>query len=122
MKKHIDEQPENVVELLKDLAKFANYYEKLLFPEKETHQKIREALFRLNQIELTIAYPFLLNIIVQLVEQMLELNKQLASANEPQIKKILKRQIEVVDGEIDQLVYRLYDLTVEEIGIVEKGE
>ena len=60
--------------------------------------------------------------IVQLVEQMLELNKQLAAATEPQLKKLLKQQIERVDGEIDQLVYRLYDLTVEEIGIVERGE
>ena len=60
--------------------------------------------------------------IVQLVEQMLELNKQLAAATEPQLKKLLKQQIERVDGEIDQLFYRLYDLTGEEIGIVEKSQ
>jgi uncharacterized protein with ParB-like and HNH nuclease domain len=50
-----------VVECLKELACFAGYYEKLLHPEKETHIKIRKALQRLNRIEVTTAYPLLLN-------------------------------------------------------------
>jgi hypothetical protein len=57
----------------------------------------------------------------QFVEQMLALNKQLAAATEPQIRNILKRRIDAVEGEIDQLVYGLYGLTGEEIGIVEKA-
>jgi hypothetical protein len=32
---------------------------------------------------------------------------------------MLKRQIETIDKQIDQLVYKLYDLTDEEIKIVE---
>ncbi|MEN8221323.1 MAG: N-6 DNA methylase, partial [Pseudomonadota bacterium] len=57
--------------------------------------------------------------IVQLVEIMLTLNQKLAAAKEPQMKNILKRQIEATDKQIDQLVYQLYDLTAEEIEIVE---
>jgi hypothetical protein len=34
-------------------------------------------------------------------------------------KELLKRQIESTDKQIDQLVYKLYDLTEEEIKIVE---
>jgi len=37
----------------------------------------------------------------------------------PQEKELLKRQIESTDKQIDQLVYKLYDLTEEEIKIVE---
>jgi len=58
---------------------------------------------------------------VQLVERMLKLNQKLATAKEPQMKNILKRRIEATDREIDQLVYRLYDLTASEIKLVEKG-
>jgi hypothetical protein len=60
--------------------------------------------------------------LVKLVEQMLALNKQLAAANEPQTKIILKRQIDATDKKIDELVCRLYDLTVEEIDIVERSD
>jgi len=59
--------------------------------------------------------------IVDLVEQMLELNKQLAEAKEPQSKTVLQRQIATTDRQIDELVYELYGLTDEEIKIVEKG-
>ena len=56
---------------------------------------------------------------VALVDQMLNLNKKLNSAKLPQEKNLLKRQIEAADKQIDQLVYELYDLTEEEIKIVE---
>ncbi len=51
----------DVLVCLKELARFASYYEKLLNPEKETHRKIQKALLRLNRIEVTTAYPLLLN-------------------------------------------------------------
>ncbi len=50
---------------------------------------------------------------------MLDLNKQLAEAKAPQTKTVLQRQIETINKQIDQLVYKLYDLTDEEIKIVE---
>ena len=60
--------------------------------------------------------------IVQLVEQILSLNKQLAAENEPQTKTLLKRRIDALDKQIDEWVYRLHGLTAEEIGIVEKNQ
>ena len=51
----------DALECLKDLARFATYYEKLLNPKKEEHTKIQKALHRLNRIEVTTAYPLLLN-------------------------------------------------------------
>jgi RNase P/RNase MRP subunit p29 len=58
---------------------------------------------------------------IDLVEQMLNLHKQLAEAKVPQAKTVLQRQIETTDRQIDELVYELYRLTEEEIKIVEKG-
>jgi len=54
-----------------------------------------------------------------LVEQMLDLHKKLNEAKTPQAKDILIRQIETINKQIDQLVYKLYDLTDDEIKIVE---
>jgi hypothetical protein len=56
---------------------------------------------------------------VQLVEQMLELHKQLAAARTPQEQTSLERQIAATDTQIDRLVYDLYGLTDDEIKIVE---
>jgi adenine-specific DNA-methyltransferase len=56
---------------------------------------------------------------VALVEQMLSLHKKLAAANTDHEKTNLQRQIEATDGQIDRLVYELYELTDEEIRIVE---
>jgi len=46
---------------LRDIATFAEYYRKLLAPENESHPQIRNVLLRLNRLEITTAYPFLLN-------------------------------------------------------------
>lgn len=46
---------------LKDIAVFAGYYQKLLAPENEPNIQIRTTLLRLNRLEVTTAYPFLLN-------------------------------------------------------------
>ena len=56
---------------------------------------------------------------VAFVQRILDLHKQLAAAKAPQAKTVLKRQIAATDRQIDQLVYELYDLTEEEIKIVE---
>ncbi len=50
---------------------------------------------------------------------MLDLSKQLADAREPQTKTALQHRIETTDSQIDRLVYELYELTEEEIRIVE---
>jgi hypothetical protein len=43
----------------------------------------------------------------------------LAAARTPQEQTVLSRQITATDTQIDRLVYDLYDLTEEEIQIVE---
>lgn len=56
---------------------------------------------------------------VKLVEQMLALHQQLATARTPQEKTALERQTAATDTEIDGLVYQLYGLTEDEIKIIE---
>ena len=55
-----------------------------------------------------------------LVEEMLALHRQLAAARTDHEQTNLKRRIEATDRRIDRLVYDLYNLTDEEIRIVEK--
>jgi hypothetical protein len=59
--------------------------------------------------------------IVSYVERMLALNKQLASSKTAHEKTILQRQVDATDRQIDNLVYELYGLTEEEIGVVEQN-
>jgi len=59
---------------------------------------------------------------VELVERMLALHKQLAAAKVEHEKTALQRQIEATDRQIDVLVYELYGLTEEEIKIVDGRE
>jgi hypothetical protein len=56
---------------------------------------------------------------VGLVQRMLDLHQKLATASIPADKTLYQRQIEATDRQIDRLVYDLYDLTPEEIAIVE---
>jgi TaqI-like C-terminal specificity domain/Eco57I restriction-modification methylase len=57
--------------------------------------------------------------IVELVERMLALHKQLATAKTAHAKTNIQRQIDATDAQIDKLVYELYDLSADEIKIVE---
>jgi hypothetical protein len=57
---------------------------------------------------------------VALVQKMLDLHKQLSTTHAQQEIEELKRDIAFTDKEIDRLVYELYDLTDDEIAIVEK--
>lgn len=58
---------------------------------------------------------------VELVELMLLLHKQLALSKTGHDRTSIQRQIEAIDQQIDRLVYELYGLTEEEIRIVEEG-
>ena len=53
--------------------------------------------------------------LIELVERMLDLHKQLAAAKVPEDKTRIQRQIDATDKQIDQLVYDLYGLTADEI-------
>ena len=59
---------------------------------------------------------------VNLVNKMIKLNGQILTAKLPQEKESLQRQIDATDKQIDQLVYKLYGLTEEEIGVVEEND
>ena len=52
---------------------------------------------------------------------MLELHKKYHDAIMDGDNELYERQIRIVDAQIDRLVYDLYGLTEEEIGIVEKS-
>ncbi|MDI6810645.1 MAG: TaqI-like C-terminal specificity domain-containing protein [archaeon] len=56
---------------------------------------------------------------VRLVEQMLDLHERLAEATTESEKANIQQQIDATDRQIDNMVYELYDLTPEEISIVE---
>ncbi|MBD3177770.1 MAG: restriction endonuclease subunit M, partial [Armatimonadia bacterium] len=58
---------------------------------------------------------------VSLVETMLDLHKRLHDAKTKHDREIIQRQIDATDRQIDQLVYELYELTDEEIAIVEEA-
>ncbi len=52
---------------------------------------------------------------------MLDLNIALQSAKTPTEQNALKRQIAHTDTQIDQLTYELYNLTPEELKIIEEA-
>ena len=51
----------DALKALKDIATFAGYYKKFITPETESNLQLRNALVRLKRLEVTTAYPFLLN-------------------------------------------------------------
>ncbi|MCX6027126.1 MAG: hypothetical protein NTY23_12880, partial [Chloroflexi bacterium] len=59
--------------------------------------------------------------IVALVEEMLDLHARKADAKDATEQARIQRLIDATDKQIDALVYELYDLTPEEIAIVESG-
>lgn len=61
------------------------------------------------------------DLMVQLVERLLDLNKKLSTSKANHDKTVLKRQIDATDKHIDRLVYELYGLTEAEIAIVEES-
>jgi len=63
----------------------------------------------------------LLNEIEISVDQLLEAKKQLQQAKTEGDKNYLQRKCERLDKEIDQLVYKLYGLTEDEVKIVEES-
>ncbi len=56
---------------------------------------------------------------VAMVERMLQLHQQKAAAQTGETLTRIERQIAATDHQIDRLVYELYELTDEEIKIVE---
>lgn len=59
--------------------------------------------------------------IVSLVNQMLQLKPKIALAKTEKEKDFLENQCQSIDNQIDELVYKLYDLTPDEIEIVKSS-
>ena len=57
--------------------------------------------------------------LVSLVDNMLETQKLYHNAQSDSYKNLYKQKIDLIDNQIDDLVYKLYDLTEDEIKIVE---
>jgi len=55
---------------------------------------------------------------VELVQSMLDLHRQISSPGPEHERTLLARRIEAIDRQIDRLVYELYGLTEEEIELV----
>src|SRR6185437_6665416 len=51
----------NAIDYLKELKKYSVYYQRLIYPEFEPDVELQKYLRRLNRIEVTTAYPLLLN-------------------------------------------------------------
>lgn len=53
--------PLNAIDYLKELHQYSVYYQRLIFPEFEPEKDLQKYFRRLNRIEVTTAYPLLLN-------------------------------------------------------------
>ncbi len=59
--------------------------------------------------------------LVNLVDSIIDLNKKLSSEKNPNTIEMLNARIQAVDKAIDKIVYALYNLTDEEIRVIEGG-
>ena len=59
------------------------------------------------------------NTLSELVDEILDLSKNLERTNIPTERKLIQQQINITDKKINELVYKLYDITDEEIQIIE---
>lgn len=95
------------------------FWKSKFFDSKVLFPKIKKAYLDkipIPQISLQDQQPF-----IELVDKMIELNKDLAFCKTPQDKKLFENQIQITDKKINQLVYQLYDLTDDEIEIIENN-
>ena len=60
--------------------------------------------------------------LITLVDQMLETQSRLQQAFSDEDKKLLEQRAAIIDKQIDNMVYKLYGLTEDEVKIVEGGE
>lgn len=54
--------PTNVIDYLQKLEKYSIYYQRFIYPQYEPVKELKKYFNRLNRIEVTTAYPFILNI------------------------------------------------------------
>ena len=59
--------------------------------------------------------------VIKNVDLLIELNKKLKEINLDREKEIIKKQIEALEKQIDDIVYKLYGITSEEQKIIEES-
>lgn len=59
---HIAKSSEDVVNKMRELSKYSNYYNKFLQPKNEAGEGLRQYLGKFKKIEVTTSYPLLLNL------------------------------------------------------------
>lgn len=69
-----DIQTDDAIEYLRDLFTFSSYYEKLINPQLEKNYHLKKYIIRLNRIEVTTAYPLLLNFYSKLYKNVISEN------------------------------------------------
>ena len=97
--------------MIKHLWKTTYSDNKELFPKIKGYQ-LKD--LPIKSISLEEQEPF-----IQLSKQMIEAHKELEKAKFEQDKKFLKQRIDILDSQINSIVYSLYGLSEEEIKIVE---
>jgi restriction endonuclease TaqI-like protein len=103
-------------------SKLMNWYYRTLNPEVgEALAEIKRANVARLPIRTIDADNARYDRMVELVESMLDLHRQITAATTAHAKTNLQRQIDATDAQIDNLVYELYDLSADEIQIVEAG-
>ena len=124
---------ENLYNLKYIIALLNSKLYNLVFKSSNKHNAMSGGYMNVNKNSLSqfIYYPLDFNNkkdkevhdkLVKLVDNIIAINKKLVGENNPNTKEILERQVRALDGEIDRLVYGLYQLTEEEINIVEDRE
>lgn len=94
-------------------------YKNRMITNKNTTPQLKKV--NLDEFPIVIASKKKQTIISHLVDQMLQAQKELHEAKNPIDKKNAEKTVELLDKQIDSLVYELYGLTSEEIEIVEKS-
>lgn len=72
LKKRIEDNKLNIMQSLEELARYAQYYRHILYPETEHSIPIQSALARLKRLEITISYPFLIKCYHDYIHQSLD--------------------------------------------------
>ena len=105
-------------------SKLIEYFWKINFSDfKNSFPQV--TIFSLNQIPIkkinftSNSEKFIHDEIVQLVTTMLQLQQQKQSATLPEQLQQLEQRIAYTDDKINEKVYGLYGLSVEEVGVVE---
>ena len=104
-------------EFYKDISSFANALGGDIIYGISEEKKTKIPIYKIDFTSLEDKKVH--NKMIEMVSQMLEVQKKYHSSKTENEKNMYKKQIDILDNQIDQLVYELYGLTEEEIAIIE---